>query len=713
MTLTFGRNVEAPIYMDSADQSYYLDPASSGTGLKLNGNIELTGGGTIASTGNNNITIDAGSGTVCIGVAGGCAAKIDAGTFDPPYTINGKKYATYVPSMVGIKEETTGTVETRIRNQESRIREQYPSATIDFRNQEEGSDLWLFSKVTDIKKHIGKMTVLLSPAGNTRAWYEVVPDQLRLIIYTAKPTSVSYRLSAPRFDSDQWANTRDEGSVGHVINDPDGPIQAGESMAIDEAGYISGVSLTLVNKQDGSNAWRLTDALGNTIDELITASQATVANLTAGSAAINQLIAERIDAQSLTIGGKSLTEYIQSVLENQILNEEILSPIASDPSGVAVNLADNQTFGIYTQEGTPAAVFDSTGAVRIRGDLWARQATVSGALYADRIVTKFGDLDERLLRLEEATRSSLASVSAVLDLPTTPGHDAELSDATSATDSPPALITDAVLADLIARIRDYPSSSASAAVTMDATSSALIALIGENNESGIMNYGENQHVPDGVSLDSRFMILDSLLVSGPLLIGNHGIQAVSDTLYIEKGKTASLDIMAGTIIVNTTGDVLVTGNLAVSGNVSVGGVLGVNRVAPPQGELTIDLTRYGGSGSESGELVSKFGKLIFEREGKEVAAITASGAGVFRKLFLTSDGQAASSSGVAILPALTQSATVSSTLVTGESLIYVTPAGSTDNQVLYIAGKEPGAHFTVAVDKPVTADVLFNWWIIN
>lgn len=171
--------------------------------------------------------------------------------------------------------------------------------------------------------------------------------------------------------------------------------------------------------------------------------------------------------------------------------------------------------------------------------------------------------------------------------------------------------------------------------------------------------------------------------------------------------------MAGTIIVNTTGDVLVTGNLAVSGNVSVGGVLGVNRVAPPQGELTIDLTRYGGSGSESGELVSKFGKLIFEREGKEVAAITASGAGVFRKLFLTSDGQAASSSGVAILPALTQSATVSSTLVTGESLIYVTPAGSTDNQVLYIAGKEPGAHFTVAVDKPVTADVLFNWWIIN
>ena len=140
------------------------------------------------------------------------------------------------------------------------------------------------------------MTVLLSPGGNTRSWYEVDPESMKLTIFTTKPTTVSYRLTAPRFDSDQWTNARDEGSIGHIINDPDLP-----PISTDSQGYLAGVSLELkrshlVGGQQGEtlekNTWTLVDSLGNSIEEFLTASQATIANLTAGSANVRELVQE-------------------------------------------------------------------------------------------------------------------------------------------------------------------------------------------------------------------------------------------------------------------------------------------------------------------------------------------------------------------------------------------------------------------------------------
>ncbi len=609
--LTISGNIEAPKYFDSADQSYFLDPAATGTGLKLAGNIELTGGGTIASTANNNITIDAGSGTVIIGTGTG---KLDAGTVDPPYTINGKKYATYVPSMVGIKEETTGTVYTSVFIPEKGGYR----ATLDFLGQQEGSDLWLFSKVTALKKHIGQMTVLLSAASNTRSWYEVDPESLRLTIFTSRPSSVSYRLSAPRFDAEVWQNTRDDGgSVGHIINDPDEPL-----LTLDETGYLDGISQP----------------------EKARPFQATV-----------------------------------------------LSPLSDEPGdGIAVKLGGGQTLGIYNNEGSPTASFDSLGNATFSGKLSAENlelkadATISGTLYADRIITRFGDIGD----LRTGTISATYITNTITNI-----------------------------TQLIA------SQSATLTPELDATSSALLALLA-NYESGIMNQGKNQ-------------ILDSLLVSGPLIIGNEGITATSDTLYIEKNKTANLDIIAGTLVVNTAGDVIISGNLAVSGNVAIGGVLGVDTISPSNGQLTIDLTRYGGTGTESGELVNRFGRFLIEREGREVASITASGSasfagdvtasgsGIFRKLvisdparsLLASQGEtlqdASPSAGTATLTAGSREVTIPNTNVSVSSLIYVTPVTSTDNQVLYINKKEAGVNFTVAIDQALSRDIQFSWWIIN
>jgi len=143
--------------------------------------------------------------------------KITTYTLDPLYTINGKTFATYAPSMTGVKEETTGVikVEKMVEGKD------YYQAEIDFNNLEEGSDLWLFSKVTALKKNIDKLSVLLTPAGRTRVWYQVDPQNFKLYFFAERPTTISYRLTAPRWDYEKWSNVPEdaENIQGLVVNE--------------------------------------------------------------------------------------------------------------------------------------------------------------------------------------------------------------------------------------------------------------------------------------------------------------------------------------------------------------------------------------------------------------------------------------------------------------------------------------------------------------
>jgi hypothetical protein len=45
-------------------------------------------------------------------------------------------------------------------------------------------------------------------------------------------------------------------------------------------------------------------------------------------------------------------------------------------------------------------------------------------------------------------------------------------------------------------------------------------------------------------------------------------------------------------------------------------------------------------------------------------------------------------------------------------MVYLTPNGSTQNQVPYLKNKS-GDTFTVAIDQPLDHDVNINWWLIN
>jgi len=79
------------------------------------------------------------------------------------------------------------------------------------------------------------------------------------------------------------------------------------------------------------------------------------------------------------------------------------------------------------------------------------------------------------------------------------------------------------------------------------------------------------------------------------------------------------------------------------------------------------------------------------------------------------------SAGQAVLEAGATEVTIMSDKLEENSMIYVTPMNSTNNQVLYVKNKltdspftpENEAQFTVAIDYALGHNVVFNWWIIQ
>ena len=172
-------------YANSANSALYSQQSGSGYAGYFSGKVGITGDLTVGSGGSGKLTV---------------------GTIDPVYSIGGGKYATYMSGMTGVKEETTGVV--------SLADGEY---VIDFDDLEMGSDLWVFYNVTDFGEGWDKLAVLLSGEGDGKVWYEKNPSENQLVLHGEN--SVSYRLSAPRFDWQDWLNVSEDGAVGFEVGE--------------------------------------------------------------------------------------------------------------------------------------------------------------------------------------------------------------------------------------------------------------------------------------------------------------------------------------------------------------------------------------------------------------------------------------------------------------------------------------------------------------
>ena len=173
---------------------------------------------------------------------------------------------------------------------------------IDFGNAPQASDIWLFSKVTDLRRHISDLVVLLSPASNARSWYTIDPTTLTLTIFASRPTVVSYRLTAPRFDASKWSNIRpnDSLSLGFLLND-------GQELAISSSGdvigdvpdSVSNLTIEQTEVQPGVFMYQVKTAAGDIIQEVASLAEAVIGTLRAGSITTTELATD-----SLTIAGQ-------------------------------------------------------------------------------------------------------------------------------------------------------------------------------------------------------------------------------------------------------------------------------------------------------------------------------------------------------------------------------------------------------------------------
>ncbi len=368
-------------FEDTSSSSYYVDPAASGTSISIDGNIVSNGAFDITSNSTNgDITLDAGSGSIVV------VGKLDAGTIDPPYTIDGSKYATYVTSMTGVKEETTGNITTS----EYLAGEGY-RATLDFAEAASGSDLWLFSNTTKLSENFGDLVVLLSPSANTKAWYSM-DSSGKLYIYTSIPTTVSYRLTAPRFDSDSWTNNRNSDTAGFIISDTN--TWTGEELSSDP-NQITFENLEVTISSESAEKYNLADSItGQIVEELAGFSQAIIANIKAGAIETKELATDSFIAFQGTVDNM----LVKSGLVAGNIQTKLISPIPDED--LAVELPQNSKFKIQDSSQNEVASIDSSG-----------NATFSGTLYAEEIESKSLDEIQALLTQVQTDQDLLAQAS--------------------------------------------------------------------------------------------------------------------------------------------------------------------------------------------------------------------------------------------------------------------------------------------------------------
>jgi hypothetical protein len=328
---------------------------------------------TISNAGNVTIrpgTPGAGNGTML--TVGDGTGKIDAGTYDPVYNIDGTKYATYLSGMTGVKEETTGTLQTSEYIAGVGYRQ-----VLDFKDLGVGSDLWLFSQATDVKNNIGQMVVLLSPTDNTRTWYQIDKNNYTLSVYSDRPTQVSYRLSAPRFDAATWGNYNDNpNSVGFEIHSSDltgGSTQTPNGLSFADFEIVKNIE---------SNAYKLYQNIADggkiAIEEFGSFANLVAGNIKAGAVNVENIIAQNTQTTLISPipGGTDVTVQIGST---------------ATPSG---------KFAIQNSTGAEVASIDDTG-----------NATFSGTVHSQNI-----DAIQKLLTQVSTDQSVLLSATAGANL---------------------------------------------------------------------------------------------------------------------------------------------------------------------------------------------------------------------------------------------------------------------------------------------------------
>ena len=701
-------DIRAARFFDiTGSDAYYLDPANGGSSLIIAGNI-VSKSSTPTITGFDgaayNSLILVGSNTsggtsVCVSYnseGASCSGKIDAGTVDPPYTINGKNYATFLPAMTGVKEETTGIITLNKKNPSTNVYE----SIIDFASQPEASDLWLFAKVTDLKKQIDQMTVLLTPSENTRSWYKIDKENLRLYVYSSRPTNISYRLTAPRFDSEQWSNRRaDDAHVGFIINDQ-GDVTGPPSSVSYNKPEISPQNFVYDgNTENFKQSNSLFTLTGDFVDEFTSVTEALIARLKVGFIETenivvnNYLIAKEIVVNKINVSEKISSPIVETnkVVTNEIkpANKDLVIDLNPTNTTNTTNPTNDPNAGklakliIKGLAGKTAVVIDAGGNASFSGQIIADSLTVNNdATVAGTLSSNNASISGTLIA-KEISSDTIDRLSS------------NLNDQSSTVNNLSSNIND--IQSLLADIKNQPVPDANYYQNID-----------PNVQT--QNFASLQAESLTVTGNSN---LYNVSVSGSLLVGTTLIDQnsiISLASELRLSALSTINLFDGAVIIAKDGKITTRGEIIAEGGIRT------NEIKP----LTDD-----GRVSINNLAINNLAINNISTNSAIIAAPDFAQNGIFAPAIET----ATASAGIGILPEGSQEVIIYNDRVKKDSLIYLTPTSSVVSNQLSVFSKETcqtdltdstnsnrfncRPYFKVVTNTPLTLPTKFNWLIIN
>lgn len=508
---------------------------------------------------------------------------------------------------------------------------------------------------------------------------------------------------------------------------------------------------------------------GTPLTKIVAAAQVISAKITAGLITTKELVVQNtaqiasLSVDQMTIAGQSLHDYIASIVQEQTSGTAsgsgtLVSPVANmDVNSITAQTATitgtlaaqtTNTLNLQANTATVAGNF-SAGNTQL-SSLLTQDATVTGTIAADNITVehsaRIAQLEANQAQLDAVRATTADLVNATISGTLYADNIYNFEDKIASTLQKPGFI-DA----LTGNKPDVPAANpvsvydpAQAAGYEPVNPSFFTAADGQNLAANdIILNASAAYINKYLQVNGVAYVTKSLGVGESIFVGNSTL--ISDgviayipandphpTLAIQPTGLGSIDLLAGLVHIEN-GQVAVNGDLHVAGTTTTKTLL-TNLMQPADFGNPFQV-QVAGLSTQSGQITKSRFEIVNE-VGTPVATISAEGKADFAggisigsqnlEAPAVASGSSATvtanqTSGKAKIPAGTKEITIQSDQISDKTLIYVTPTGSTQNQVLYVksqTAEDPNTaakegKFVVGFDQSIGSDVNFNWWIVN
>ena len=427
----------------------------------------------------------------------------------------------------------------------------------------------------------------------------------------------------------------------------------------------------LVLQEVDNGIFEIKDSLGIAVEEIQAFNKSIIGTLEAGIINARRISVETLNLNALFIEGESLKDYIAQIIQNQ---PQIKSPIAeideiktniisplSQEKDIKIKIGETSNLAVENLKGQTVFNVDSEGNATLAGELSTSSlktneiksdnATVSGVLHAKKIVT-----DE--IENQSENNSVFANIAS--------------------------------FSSQLVYVQNLKAQTA-------------------NFTDGLIALGPSSLIDTAIS--------GQLSINSNLILAENSINVLGSDLEIQSVRQGGVSLMGGFVYIDTDGNLKVGGNAEFAKDITVKGIIFANIISPiPDSDLIVDINAENKS-------------FIIKNKDNPVVSVTgdgnltASGSGTFGKLNLSlikpalavseTEAVATGAAGVATISAYQKELTIKNSLITKDSLIYVTPRTDTKNIVIYLLRQVPGISFTVGVNTPSGYNIPFNFLIIN